>query len=348
MNSTRDAFIKNQQLVEKLANPNGMRFLGGYVGDADYGFLANSLEYIDTKLHQPFARYFWYTAMPYIMAGGAKEYASFFKTNYSLSNSNAVTSGSANVLVTVKSQLEKTQTRVLPFSYILEIGLIDQMKAEEVGYDILNEFERGVMHQHNRMLDNITFFGLPGVSDSYGLFNNPNVETVVEATNKFADQTAAEFFKNIVDLMLKVIIKCDYDVEGTPNTVLLDLGLFGKLAQPMSISGTNNATATTGVSLYDYMMKNLPTRLAGFDPDNGYVRIMPNKYLANKGTNSTGRIVIYRYSEEVVRGIMGMDLTRGATVFSGEKQATLTSYVAFVGEPQFVKPSAIIYYDNKA
>ena len=69
---------------------------------------------------------------------------------------------------------------------------------------------------------------------------------------------------------------------------------------------------------------------------------------ANKGTNGTGRIVIYRYSEEVVRGIMGMDLTRGATVFSGEKQATLTSYVAFVGEPQFVKPSAIIYYDNKA
>ena len=345
MSKNRDLFIKEQSKIESyfpqfaLLNRDKNMAL-----DGDLGFLANSLEYIDQVLHKPMYEFQWYKALPYIYAGGAMEYASFYKTNYSITNDNAYASGSNNVLITAKAQFNKETTRVQAFSYILEVGFIDEMKADKIGYNIFDQYDTAIALQHNRMMDQITFFGFPNIGDSYGLVNIPtDIITPKVSQTKWEEMTATELFTEITTPMLDIIADTEYSYELLPNRVLLPLPLFGKLAKPMAIAGEGGSAVTTGVSLYRYLKDNLPSNYAGYASE---VTLMPIRYLANAGTNGTGRIIIYRYSEEVMRGVMGMELTRGATMPNVGKQATQTSYVAFVGEPQLIRPSAIRYIDN--
>jgi hypothetical protein len=346
MENIRDSFLKEQAEIEKNFNPRGQQFIGdSMANDEGFGFLYNSLEYIDSRLHEPMYNFFWYRDLPYIYAGGALELASFFKINYTMGEENPYASGSNNVLITVKTQLEKITTRILPISFILDIGKIDQIKADKVGLNLMEQYEKGIDYRYNKYLDQVSFFGLPSVQNSYGLANNSNVTTVVEATTAWASQTAIDLFQNLNDIMIGRIIACEYDSRFTPDRILVPITLFTKLALPMAIAGTNNATATTGISLFEYLKRNLASNYAGYD---GNVDILPNRYLAGIGTNSTGRMIFYKYSEELVRGVLGMELTRGATMFDPNSQSIKTSYVAFVGEPQFIYTAPIAYYDNKA
>ena len=347
MLSTKQQFIETQKKVEKMASNGGFSLLSGnnIIGDSDFGFLANALEYIDTKLHRPVYKFFWQTAIPYKVVGGAMDYASFYKSNYSIANVNPIASGSNNVLITAKAQLQKYSTKVAAFTYILEIGLIDEMKADKIGYNILDEFQEGILMQHNKMMDRVTFFGLPNDSESYGYFNHPDVEVIEETDTAWADMDAVTFFTKINEVLIKQVVASEYAEDFVANRIHLPLALFGKLALPMAISGTNGASATTGVSLYQYLKDNLAIALAGYGV--GEISLVVNRYLANIGTNGTGRIVIDRYNEDIARGILGMDLTRGATVFDATSQSTKTTYMAFVGEPQIIRPIAIKYYDNK-
>lgn len=346
MNSlVRQKFIEEQAKLEKRYGNGNFLNSNELTNDADLGFLANALEYIDTKLHRPMYKFFWFKVLPYIYAGGAMEYASFYKTNYSISQDSAVASGSNNVIITAKAQYQKETTRIFPFSYVLEVGYIDGMKSDKIGFNIFDEYDRAINLQHNKMMEQVTFFGLPNVSDSYGLINIPEtIVTVTEADKKFEDMTATEFFNLITQPALDIIADTEYAEELIPDRILVPLNLFQKLARPMSVAGESGATFTTGVSLYNYILQNLPSNYAGYT---GEVSILPIRYLASAGKNGTGRIVVYRYSEDIMRGVIGMELTRGATLPDNSKQATLTSYVAFVGEPQLIRPSAIRYIDNK-
>ena len=343
----RDVFLEEQTKIEKLSNPNGVSFLGSsdLVKDSDLGFLANSLESIDPVLHKPLYKFFAFRDLPFRYVGGAKELASFYKTNYSLSDRNPIASGQNNVVLTVDVQLEKHSTRISAFSYILKIGMINSMKAQEIGYDIYGEFDNAVGLQHAKMVDQIAFFGLPNVAESYGLFNHPEIPTK-PAQTKWENQTASQLFSEINGLFLETIVNSDFSEDMVPDRMLVPLPLFGKLAAPMAIAGSNGASVTTGMSLYSYLRENLARDLAGYGASQ--LAILPNKYLASAGENGTGRILIYRYNEEAARGIMGMELTRGATVYDPHDLAYKTTYVSFVGEPQIIKPNTMYYYDNAA
>ena len=343
--SVRDDFLREQKLIEQMANPNHRTFIGdsSQIND-NLGFLSNALEFIDTRVYRPLANFFWYRDLPYKMAGGAIEYASYYKKNYTYDETTPLASGQNNVLVTVGVGYQKVTTRVSPFSLILKIGLIDSMKADKMALDIYQDLDDGVLFKWNTLMDSISFFGLPGLSDSYGLFNNPNVKITAETTTKWDSIGGVELFENISERLLDIITASAYDARFVPNRILVPMALFTKLASPLQIAG-GGVTATTGISLFQYMKDNLVFNFAGYD---GTVDIFANPYLASIGTNSTGRIVIYRYDEELVRGVMGMELTRGATLFDTSSVSYKTTFVSFVGEPQFVYTAPIQYYDNKA
>lgn len=343
----RQVFLEEQKQIEKLSNPNGVSFLesDGLIKDSDLGFLANSLESIDPIIHRPLYKFFAFRDLPFRYVGGAKELASYYKTNYSLSDRNPIASGQNNVVLTIDTQLEKYSTRISAFSYILKIGMINSLKAQEIGYDIYGEFDNAVGLQHAKMVDQIAFFGLPNVSESYGLFNHPDIPQKT-SDKAWEEYTASELFDEVNTLLLDVIARSEFDDTMIPDRILVPLNLFGKLAAPMSVAGQGGATATTGTSLYNYLRENLAGNLAGYGA--GGLSILPNKYLAAAGENNTGRIFIYRYNEEAARGIMGMELTRGATVYDPHDLAYKTTYVSFVGEPQIIKPVTMQYLDNAA
>lgn len=346
-NSVREQFQLEQRKIEAVHNKlvNGATFLGdsATANDEGYGFLYNALEWVDPIIHKPLVNFYWFRDLPYRIGGGAVEYASFYKVNYSFDNATPIASGSNNVVITVSSALAKQQTRVQAFSLILKVGLIDSMKADQIDLNIFDQLENGIMLKYNTLVDNISFFGLPGLSDSYGLFNNPDVavdSTSITSSWKQSTLTALDIFNALNDNMIKAIENSGFDKRATPNRILVPAGLFTKLASPLAVGGT-----TTAISLWKYLKENLAINYALYD---GTVDIFPNPYLADQGTNSNGRIVIYRYDEEMVRGIMGMELTRGATLYDPSDLAFKTAFVAFIGEPQFLYLSNIRYIDNAA
>lgn len=346
-NEVRNAFLKEQAKIESLHNSmiKGATFIGdsATAKDEGYGFLYNALEWVDARIHTPLVNFYWYRDLPYRMGGGALEYASFFKVNYSFDDSKGIASGSNNVVTTVSSALEKVRTRVAAFSFILRVGLIDNMKSEQIDLNILDQLHEGILMKYNTLVDSISFFGLPQVTGSVGLFNNSAV--AVDTTSVTADWggssfTAAALLDTLNDNMLKAIEDSGFDKRATPNRILVPAKLFVKLAAPLVVGSTPVA-----VSLWKYLKDNLAANYALYD---GTVDIFPNPYLSTVGTNSNGRIVIYRYDEDMVRGIMGMELTRGATLYDPSDLSFKTAYVSFIGEPQFIYTSNIRYIDNHA
>lgn len=345
--SVREEFIKQQTKIENYAN-NGKTFLGdSLIEDGDYGFNVNALELVDPKLYQPLYRYFWQIALPIRYGGGVKDLASFYKINYSNGDTQGQASGNMNVFSTIKIQLEKISTRVVAFAQAVEVGQFEGWRADAVGLDLVNAYQEGAAKKYNKFLDQTFFFGFPNVPDSYGIANSPlaGKESIASETEKFNAMSATKLFTKINTMIMNLLKECDFDERISPDRLLVPFSLFTKLALPMAIVGTDNATATTGISLFEYLKKNLAKNYAGYV---GNIDIIGIPYLETAGANSTGRIIAYRYSEEVARGVICMELTRGATVIDPGTMGTKTSFAAFIGEPQIIYPSAIRYLDNKA
>lgn len=343
----RDLYLNKQKELEKLTN-SPFKTIGDELttqgNDEGYGFLFNALEFIDAEIHKPMARFFHYRDLPYLYAGGAMELASFYKSYYDVNEDVPYGSGENGTLKTVKVQLQKKSTRVQPFQYKLKLGLIDQLKSEKIGIDYMNMFEEGVLLVHNKLKDQIAYNGLPGLSDSYGLINNPNIATTT-STTAFASIGAMELFNLINEALLNAAIASDLDERFAPDRVLLPTSLFVLLSKPLAIAGVGNDVATTGISLWRYLKDNLARSYATLGGD---IDILPLPYLEAAGANSKGRIVIYNFNKDLVRGVVGMELTRGATVIDAADGSINTFYCAFEGEVQFVYEAPIRYIDSAA
>lgn len=343
----RDLYLNKQREIEKLTN-SPFKTVGDELttsaNDEGYGFLYNALEYIDAEIHKPMARFFHYRDLPYVYAGGAMELASFYKSFYDIDEDVPYGSGENGTLKTVKVQLAKKTTRIQPFQYKLKLGLIDQLKSEKIGIDYLNMFEEGVLLYHNKLKDQIAYNGLPGLTDSYGLINNPNIVSAT-STTAFSAIGAMELFDLINTALLNASIAADLDERFAPDRVLLPTSLFLVLSKPLAIAGVGDDVATTGISLFRYLKDNLARSYATI---NGNLDILPLPYLEGAGANSTGRIVVYNYNKDLVRGVVGMELTRGATVIDAADGSINTFYCAFEGEVQFVYEAPIRYIDSHA
>lgn len=340
----RDLYLEKQEMLENLTNSK-LKTVGDAVktvNDEGFGFLYNALEYIDAEIHKPLYRYFHYRDIPYIYAGGAMELASFYKSAYDVSDDVPYGSGENGTLKTVKVHLNKNTTRIAPFQYKLKLGLIDQLKSEKIGIDYMNMFEDGVLILHNKLKDKIAYEGLPGISDSYGLINNPNI-AVDNASAQFSAISPIQLFSDLNSALLKAAMACDLDVRYAPDRVLIPTSLFATLSKPLAIAGVGNDVTTIGVSLYRYLKDNLARDLAGLG---GSIDILPLPYLETAGANSRGRIVIYNFNKDLVRGVVGMELTRGATVIDATDGSVNTFYCAFEGELQFVYEAPIRYIDS--
>lgn len=342
----KELYLNKQKEMEKLTS-SPFKTVGDELANAKddgYGFLYNALEFIDAEIHKPMARFFHYRDLPYLYAGGAMELASFYKSSYDISDDVPYGSGENGTLKTVKVQLAKKTTRIQPFQYKLKLGLIDQLKAEKIGIDYLNIFEEGVLLYHNKLKDTIAYNGLPGVNDSYGLINNPNITRTSSAT-AFKHIGAMELFNLINTALLNAAIASDLDERFAPDRVLLPTSLFAVLSKPLAIAGVGSDVATTGISLFRYLKDNLARSYATLGGD---IDILPLPYLETAGANSKGRIVIYNFNKDLVRGVVGMELTRGATVIDAGDGSINTFYCAFEGEPQFVYEAPIRYIDSAA
>lgn len=347
-NVYKSEFLKHQAEIEKNYGVKEKQLLT--TDSVDGLFQANALERIDAIVKKPLYRFFWYQDMPVLYGGGALEHASYFRMNFSTQPmTGQVASGQANVGQLVRVQVEKTITRVKPFWWVIAMGWVDQLKFGQVNFDIWSLFDEGVRKHYNKLLDEVAFFGLPEVADSYGLVNNPAITSVdfdeaadgITVGTAWEDATTLELFNVLNTQIIEMIKDMEYDGRFTPNHIILPIEMFTYLAQPVVIGSPTGAAVAT--SALEYLEKNLASNYAGYG--NG-VKFFPNRYLTGAGDNSAGRIVITHFDQEVYRMPLPMDLTRGATVFNPTAMETQAPYVCFVGEPQFIYKKAIRYIDN--
>lgn len=335
-------FLEEQgRLQARIAKSNGT---GSYFAkdDADGLYFANALERVDAYLHKPLSRFYWMEAMPILYGGGAVEYASFFRVNYLSYDANKNSaSGSQNVITEVKATIEKQRTVVRAYSWKVDIGWIDQMKYDQIGWDVLSTLDEGARLYYNQKLDDIAFKGFvdEGIADAYGLINNANITATVSDKN-WDEMTPVEMFDELNSLLYNIYSRTGYSRELMPNHILVPPELYSVLVQPMVIG---NGSAGLATSLIKYFNENNVGREMFGDWS---IMILPVPYLSTIGANGTGRIVAYPFDQRCVRLPLPMDLTRGASLFDTTQMTYSTPYVAFIGQPQFVYPVAIAYLDN--
>ena len=150
--------------------------------------------------------------------------------------------------------------------------------------------------------------------------------------------TPVTLFEAINGKLVDIATTLNLDSRLLPDRILVPTSFFSFAAKPISVGDTPLA-----VSLLTYLHENLATNYMGLP---GYIDILPLPYLETAGADNHQRMVFYRYSEEVVRGVTGMELTRGATIPSGTDASLNTFFVAFEGEPQFIRTVGMLYYDN--
>lgn len=353
--SAQEAFKRKYQVykVQDTWNSDGKKI--NPMDSPEGQFVKGGLEWIDPIVKKPLRRFHWYRDMPILPGGGALEYSSFFRAQYEVSSSNDnAASGMANQVAEVKASFEKQITIVKSYAWNISIGWIDQMKMAQVGSSIPQLQNEGVMLYYNQKLDNIAFFGMvdEGNEDAYGLLNNPNITAnpVDKPWIDFADPSneadEIEIFRDINISILSIVEETAYDPEKAPNHALLPDKVYTKLSQPMVIGSANTGVLT---SIIEYTKQNMAMKHM-YDTSSDEVDFLffMNKYLSKPeyGVGNNGRAVFYRYDREAVRMPLPMDLTRGATMYNPQSFEVMTSFVAFIGQPQFIFPETILYRDN--
>jgi len=341
----RDAFKKasrsDESLLEKLQG-NGAKFRDNHAAI----FATNSFEKIDVTLNKPKYKYFYPQEMPIITGGGAIESVAFLRQTYSKPDPlKILASGTTNQVYMVDERVQKINTPVIPIILGAEMGLIDQMKYEQVGYDRWGSKLEAVQRDYHEALDELAFHGhVFEDQEFFGLYNNPEIKRT-DAKANWDEATIEDLLDDFMQTAIEIIKDLEYEVSAdlAPNHISIPISVFRSLAVPATIGNVGMP-----VSKLEYLTNQLNKFLASYGTS---VTFYPSRFLEagqdDAGDAGLGRAVIMCHDASVFRMPIAMPLTRGATV-NLSVLGMQTHFVAFVGVPQFIWPSAIRYIDNVA
>lgn len=341
----RDEFKRasrsNETLIERLQTSN-LKF-------RDNGaalFATNSFEKIDVTLNKPRYKYFYSQEMPIITGGGAIESVAFLRQTFSKPDPlKILASGTTNQVYMVDERVQKINTPIIPLILGAEMGLIDQMKYAQVGYDRWGSKLEAVQRDYHEALDELAFHGhVFEDQEFFGLYNNPEIKRE-DAKANWDEATIEDMLDDFMQTAINIIKDLEYDVQGdlAPNHISIPISVFRSLAVPATIGNVGMP-----VSKLEYITNQLNKFLASYGTS---VTFYPSRFLEkgqpDHGANGEGRAVMMCHDASVYRMPIAMPLTRGATV-NLSVLGMQTHFVAFVGVPQFIWPSAIRYIDNVA
>ena len=146
-----------QDSVEKMHRARLAKFTDG----AEGSFPFDAFTAIDLNFRKPMFRSYAMRDMAHIYGGGAIEKDKGFKRNYNLVNGR-LAGGNTNKVNLVSVNNETLEAPVFPITLGMMIGQIDLMKADQIGYDIVNENAEAVRMSYQIELDKFAFVGTRG------------------------------------------------------------------------------------------------------------------------------------------------------------------------------------------
>jgi hypothetical protein len=365
----RQVFLEQQEQIEKM-NGKTSTLLKDFAAQtafltdgAEGQFPVDAFQILDLTVNLPLNKFWAQELVPIRYGGGAAESIAFFRQNIALAEGR-LAGGNTNEIPLVGTTDEKIVGPIYAIKLGILLGAVDLMKAETINYDLLERHEMALRTSYWREIEQFAFVGNLGIagittsSDAFkgGLLNQP---TATVGYTALTDAQWTTFDVNdFVDMFVGAVAQMKQDLrfnrDFLPNKVLVPPTLMTAMQAAALVGDLGSGGTGITTSIFEYIRREVQNRLSvdvTFEElpylDNG--AIATNGFFVEEdGANSTGRVVIYRQDERVIKLPITMALTGGAALPSPTEDGIRKNYVAFAGPLLVVYPETIHYIDNKA
>jgi len=148
----------------------------------------------------------------------------------------------------------------------------------------------------------------------------------------WVNKTTTNILNDFNSGIIQVQQNSGYDVEGIPDTALVDYEHWGVLNQPMTTGGFN--------SLLEYILMNNVARRQGVDFE---ILPLPDPWISTQGTGGTSEILFYRKAEESLYLKIPQPIQKVFTVPSVQSTGYETLFMGCIGVPQILRPTTLLY-----
>jgi hypothetical protein len=367
--TARQVFLERQEQLERM---NGIQstLLKDYARQTNYfkdgaegQFPVDAFQILDLTVNLPLNKFWAQELVPIRYGGGAAESIAFFRQNVALSEGR-LAGGNTNEIPLVGITDEKVVGPIYAIKLGILLGAVDLMKAETINYDLLERHEMALRTSYWREIEQFAFSGNLGIagittsSDAFkgGLLNQPTATVGYRALTdaQWTTYDVNDFVNMFVGAVATMKKDLRFNRDFFPNKVLVPPTLMTAMQAAALVGDLGSSGAGIATSIFEYIRQEVRNRLsidvtfeelpyldAGAIATDGF-------FVEQAGANSTGRVVIYRQDEKVIKLPITMGLTGGAALPSPTEDGIRKNYVAFVGPLLVVYPETIYYIDNKA
>lgn len=363
-NPNAEVSLKDAMLEYHDAILSSIEFKDGIENKYAY----NGYTVLDTNLRRPAFKTYAMKHVPHIYGGGAVETDKGFFTTPIL-NEGRLASGNQNKVNLVNFASETLEAPIVPITLGINLGIIDEMKYDTIGFDAIAEKQKSVHMSYQIELDMFAFVGHRGIKSAVdddttarGLLNLKEGDAVYRDLQTEADyglikekrleyMTTPELVDVLAEEYLAYLNTIGFDERFAPNKWLVYPALMSKLSKPAHINYAGTVYRTT----LEYIKQVFNDWAIAYDTPVVKIEVLP--YLGNKidafnpllmtpGVNNTGRTILYRQDPNIIRSRIALDLTPGALVYDVVNNQIRRNYIAFIGTPLLFYPGQIRYIDN--
>ncbi len=326
-----------EAMGRKLYFRDGLMTFDAQTIDSAGVFLIGELERLDQNLHMPLASVTWTRdIMLREDVSIADELSSFTNSSFAAApgvqgSGKAWIGKDASVITGISLDIGKTATPLNLWAMQLGWTLPELASAEKLGRPVDQQKYSGMQLKWNMDADEQVYIGDTALGAT-GLVNSDSkVGTVSNAaTGTWATATPAQILADINELLNSVWAASGYAV--CPSELRLPPAKFGLLVTTLVSTAGN-------ISILEYIKQNSLSNSINGRPLN----IQPLKWLYQRGTSNTDRMVAYTNEKDKIRFPL-VPLQRTPIEYRDLRQ--LTTYFGRLGSVEFVYGECVGYRDN--
>lgn len=306
--------------------------------DANFAFVSSTLAKLHTETYSPL----WWTTyqqdIPIDVGGGFVDFIEYFTVNWTgIQNAQSnLTGNNATIIPRINANLNQATARVYTYQIAYDLSFVELEKLETVRFqkNIQEIYQEAIRAGFDLFTQVVAYTGAEGTGDK-GLFNNPNVKVFIvpdgaSTESKFSGLTDVEIVSFFNGVMVEYLTETNWNLGLLPDTFLLPSDDAKVLSDRFSDLFTKN--------LRNFLLENnfgVDEARANEIPVEAYkFRIKGRPQLDELGTNSTGRIVVYRKEKRFVRMDMPYALQLHYTGPNVERAAYTSIFVGQISAIQ--------------
>lgn len=304
--------------------------------DSSGAFLIGELERLDQRLHEPLAAVTWGRDVDLREdVSIADEFSSFTNSSFAAAggvagSGKAWIGKDASAITGIALDIGKTTNPLSLWGMQLGWTLPELESAQKLGRPVDQQKFTGMQLKYQMDIDEQVYIGDSALGFG-GLVNSANVVNATNAvTGGWATATPAQILADINELLQSVWSASGFAV--CPDRVLLPPVQFSYLTSQLISSAGN-------ISILEFVKANSISNSINGRP----LDIQPVKWLTNRGTSNSQRMVAYTKDVNRVRFPL-VPLQRTPLEYRDLRQ--LTTYFGRLGVVEFVYPETLGYRDG--